>query len=485
MQDAWYYADRNGKIGPLSIQELRETLCTLSAESVNEVLVWRAGFPDWKPARDVGELNAAPPPLPPPLPKSFARNATTETTVAPQSAEPATPKEVGKPTKRLGANSVLWVLGISAILIFLSLLFSNPNSHSEQSKIAAAPLSTESGARQPSNAITSARAVSVFINGSLTISFAARFKTASVASTAIADIRPLTDHSLYVVGKKIGTTDISMFDQNKQLVEHLDLKVIPWPSGDGKSLPPDRLVIPINKSQTVSTKTPFAMVLVASPAIADIRPLSDHILYIVGRKIGMTDISMFDQNKQLIKHLDLEIENYSSRPPNRNNADFPHVALGKDITPAPPPQQIAFKELIEKYKEKYNSASTELQKTNLRFMRRDEMCLTFAPEVKNWIGVIYKVRSDYDRDARLTVQAGPDFYLDTTWSYEIGPKSRLFPTLLTLDKNDYIMFSGTFEPDRARDCFVELSLTEWGGMTEPEFRFHFSSIEKLVAPSGQ
>ena len=74
VQDAWYYASKNGKVGPVSLQELREKLSVVSAEDLNDVLVWRAGFSDWMPAWDVAELNAEPPPLPPPLPNGIARD---------------------------------------------------------------------------------------------------------------------------------------------------------------------------------------------------------------------------------------------------------------------------------------------------------------------------------------------------------------------------------------------------------------------------
>jgi hypothetical protein len=65
VQDAWYYADENGKFGPLSLQGLRETLATLP----HDVLVWHPGLQDWKPAKDISELNEGETALPPPLPK--------------------------------------------------------------------------------------------------------------------------------------------------------------------------------------------------------------------------------------------------------------------------------------------------------------------------------------------------------------------------------------------------------------------------------
>jgi pilus assembly protein CpaC len=69
------------------------------------------------------------------------------------------------------------------------------------------------------------RHVVITLNKSRVVNFAQPFKTASVASTEIADVTPLTDHSLYIQGKGIGTTSISVFNQNMQLVELLDVEV--------------------------------------------------------------------------------------------------------------------------------------------------------------------------------------------------------------------------------------------------------------------
>jgi pilus assembly protein CpaC len=69
------------------------------------------------------------------------------------------------------------------------------------------------------------RRIVITVNKSQTVSFPTPFKTASIASTEIADVTPLTDRSLYIQGKKIGTTSISIFDQNTQLMALLDLEV--------------------------------------------------------------------------------------------------------------------------------------------------------------------------------------------------------------------------------------------------------------------
>ncbi len=72
---------------------------------------------------------------------------------------------------------------------------------------------------------TQVRHIVVTINKSRTITFPQPIKTATIASMAIADIKPMTDRSLYIQGKALGTTNISIFDENMQLVEVIDLEV--------------------------------------------------------------------------------------------------------------------------------------------------------------------------------------------------------------------------------------------------------------------
>ena len=50
LPNIWYYADRNEQIGPLTQQQLLETLATLP--NAADVLVWCDKFSDWKPAAD-------------------------------------------------------------------------------------------------------------------------------------------------------------------------------------------------------------------------------------------------------------------------------------------------------------------------------------------------------------------------------------------------------------------------------------------------
>jgi pilus assembly protein CpaC len=68
-----------------------------------------------------------------------------------------------------------------------------------------------------------------------------------------------------------------------------------------------RLAVTINKSETVRFKQPFAEALVASPEYADIAPLTDHAIYIIGKKVGQTRVTVLDRDKRLLSVIDVEI----------------------------------------------------------------------------------------------------------------------------------------------------------------------------------
>ena len=70
-------------------------------------------------------------------------------------------------------------------------------------------------------------AVKVTLNKSRTLCFSDPFSTAVIGAPEIADVLPMTDSTLYVQGKKVGATNISVFDQQRRLVSVIDLDVTP------------------------------------------------------------------------------------------------------------------------------------------------------------------------------------------------------------------------------------------------------------------
>jgi pilus assembly protein CpaC len=67
------------------------------------------------------------------------------------------------------------------------------------------------------------------------------------------------------------------------------------------------IVVTRYKSRTLVLEQPFASVVVGSPAIVDALPMSDRRLYIQGKQIGTTNISVFNQSMQLAGVIDVEV----------------------------------------------------------------------------------------------------------------------------------------------------------------------------------
>jgi pilus assembly protein CpaC len=68
-----------------------------------------------------------------------------------------------------------------------------------------------------------------------------------------------------------------------------------------------RIVVTLNKSRTLRFDKPFASAVVGAPDIMDALPMSDRVLYIQGKKVGTTNVSVFDQSVNLIGVLDVEV----------------------------------------------------------------------------------------------------------------------------------------------------------------------------------
>lgn len=67
------------------------------------------------------------------------------------------------------------------------------------------------------------------------------------------------------------------------------------------------VTVPIGKSQDVRTATSFVDVMVGDPEVADVNPLTDHTLSILGKKIGTTRVQVYSESKKLIGIFDVEV----------------------------------------------------------------------------------------------------------------------------------------------------------------------------------
>jgi pilus assembly protein CpaC len=63
----------------------------------------------------------------------------------------------------------------------------------------------------------------------------------------------------------------------------------------------------IDKSETFRADAPVAEALIANASIADVVPLTDHTIYVVGKEIGMTRLTLLDADKQLLGIVEIEV----------------------------------------------------------------------------------------------------------------------------------------------------------------------------------
>ena len=66
-------------------------------------------------------------------------------------------------------------------------------------------------------------------------------------------------------------------------------------------------MVPLNKSQVLRLERPFTDLTVGNPAIADVLPLTNQTIYVLGKTIGSTNMLIYGPNRQLIAVVDLVV----------------------------------------------------------------------------------------------------------------------------------------------------------------------------------
>lgn len=61
------------------------------------------------------------------------------------------------------------------------------------------------------------------------------------------------------------------------------------------------------KPQTIRTSAPFYEIVIGDPTVANVNPLTDRSFYVLGNQLGTTGIALFDENKQLVGTVDIEV----------------------------------------------------------------------------------------------------------------------------------------------------------------------------------
>ena len=73
------------------------------------------------------------------------------------------------------------------------------------------------------------------------------------------------------------------------------------------------VTVTLGKSQNVHTDQGLADIMVGDPSVADVNPLTDHSLSILGKKIGTTRVTVYDENKKPVGIFDVEVSYDISR----------------------------------------------------------------------------------------------------------------------------------------------------------------------------
>ena len=87
------------------------------------------------------------------------------------------------------------------------------------------------------------------------------------------------------------------------------------------------LSVSIGKTEDVRTDASFVDLVIADPEIADISPLTDRSLSILGRKSGTTRVSAYAEGKKLVGVFDVEVTYDTSLLQATLNRRFPHAKI--------------------------------------------------------------------------------------------------------------------------------------------------------------
>ncbi|RDV01680.1 type II and III secretion system protein family protein [Sphingorhabdus pulchriflava] len=68
-----------------------------------------------------------------------------------------------------------------------------------------------------------------------------------------------------------------------------------------------QLDVPLNKSQVLTVDRPFGKAMVGNEEIADIMPITNRSLYVLGKKMGTTSLTVYDTNNNVISVVDVAV----------------------------------------------------------------------------------------------------------------------------------------------------------------------------------
>lgn len=163
------------------------------------------------------------------------------------------------------------------------------------------------------------------------------------------------------------------------------------------------------------------------------------------------------------------------------------VALPTNPAVALPPQEQGFIDIVDASRRSYSVAANDMAKGSMRPARARSICGSMrGTSVTDWVGTVTTLSSNSDGDGVLGIEIAKDITLKT-WNNSFSDisdntilhhSSTVYRQAQSMSVGQKVRFSGNFIKQET-DCFKESSVTMHGSMTDPEFVFRFTALERL------
>ncbi len=87
------------------------------------------------------------------------------------------------------------------------------------------------------------------------------------------------------------------------------------------------MALPVNKSQVLRVDRPFRDIMVGNPEVADVLPISDRSIYVLGKQIGSTNLTIYGANRRLLAVVDLNVTHDAAGLRGRLNEIMPDESI--------------------------------------------------------------------------------------------------------------------------------------------------------------
>ena len=196
------------------------------------------------------------------------------------------------------------------------------------------------------------------------------------------------------------------------------------------------------KPKTIKTDAAFYEIVIGDPEIANVNPLTDKSFYVLGNNLGTTGIALFDENKQLVGTVDVEVTLDTEQLANTIRASVPGADIkvgsangrvvlsgeAKDAVAAEKASKIATRfSGEEEVINSVNISSSQQVQLNVRFV---EINRQVGQELGTKLGVRYSgaggsIVFNSDPSASTSVPAGEivGSLLSNGWSADVAIKA--------------------------------------------------------------